>query len=196
MLSRTIIENILILLGESFWVWSCYSQLSKLIRTKDKRGLSSVNMTLNTAANMAWVVYFASNKLWVGFFSNTLMFFMTGLMVILLVSTKKQRYSELLSVLLLGPFTAYLIVVYPELAGWVGVIFNIIAATPWLVHVLKTKKTSGISERALFLALGAMLSTLIYGLLIGSGPLVVGTIIGLLYEATIMSYYYRYRHSH
>ena len=189
------IENLLILIGESFWVASTYSQLSKLVRTKNKRGLSAVNMTLNTTANAAWVVYFASNHLWVGFISNALMFVMTGAMVSILLSSKKQRYAGLLSIITLGPLTAWLIIVYPGLAGWIGVTYNVIASTPWIVHVVRTKKTSGISERALFMAFGAMISTITYGILIKSGPLIVGCLIGLTFELIIMRYYYRYRHA-
>lgn len=152
-------------------------------------------MTLNTTANAAWMVYFASNHLWVGFLSNTLMFFMTGTIVSILLSSKKQRYAGILSIVTLGPLTSWLIIVYPDYAGWIGVVYNVIAATPWIVHVVRTKKTSGISERALFMALGAMVSTLSYGALIKSGPLIVGCLIGITFELIIMRYYYRYRHA-
>lgn len=195
MITRTIIENLLILIGESFWVASAYSQLSKLIKTKDKRGLSAVNMTLNTTANAAWLVYFATNHLWVGFVSNSIMFFMTGAIVFLLLSSKKQRYSGLVSIFTLGPLTAYLIIVYPGLSGWIGMAFNVIASTPWVIHVMRTKKTSGISEKAMYLAISATLSTMAYAFLINSGPLITGTLIGICYELIILRYYYRYRHA-
>lgn len=75
-------------------------------------------------------------------------------------------------------------------------LYNWIAATPWLARIVRKKKVSGLSEKALYCAVGAMLCTLAYGLLIHATPLVAGCLQGLVYSAVIVRYYYTYRNSH
>ena len=196
MLTKSIIENLLILAGESFWVAGNFAQLHKLLLTHNKRGLSAANQTLNAAGNIAWICYFGTNHLWLPFVSNLAMFGMTATIVAILLTNKRQFFSGITAISFLGPITGFVIVAYPNSAGWLGVAFNFIAASPWVLHVVRTKKTSGISERSLMLAWSAMTCTLIYGFLVHSAPLVVGCLIGITYNIIIAVYYYRYRHVH
>jgi hypothetical protein len=72
-------------------------------------------------------------------------------------------------------------------------IYNAVASTPWLIHVVTTKRVSGLSERSIYLSTGAMLCVLIYGSMMGAVPLIAGCIQGLVYTAVVAIHYYNYR---
>jgi len=190
----TIVENTLIIVAEGFWILSNSSQLKRLVKTRNRKGLSAPNQTLNGAGNIAWATYFASRRLYVPMVTNLTMLVITATTLAYTLGNKKQFIRGLIAIAIVGPLTSYIIIVFPGVSGWVGVIYNAIASTPWLVHVIRTKKTSGISERSLFFSLGAIICTFTYALLITSAPLVVGCIVGLTTISVAMRYYYRYRY--
>ena len=194
MITKTIIENILIIAGESFWILAVLSQLLRLIKTGDRKGLSAPSQTLNAAGSIAWIAYFTSIHLFVPATTNFINGVITVMTLGYTLKDKRQFTKGLLAIATIGPLTSYLLIAYPSQSGWVGVIYNAIASTPWVVHVVRTKKTSGISERGFFFALGAMLCTLVYGVLVDSIPLITGCILGMTSSAIVMTYYYRYRY--
>jgi uncharacterized protein with PQ loop repeat len=193
MIEKVIIENVLIIAGEAFFVFSSYSQLRKLIRTHNPRGLFAPTTTLNAAGNVAWIMYFISQNLWVPVFTNVIMLILTVSILALLLSNKKQFTKGLVSIVILGPLTSFIIVRFPDFSGWTGMIYNTIAATPWLVHVVTTKRVSGLSERSLFLSTGAMTCVLIYGIMTNATPLIAGCVQGLSYMLIVAFHYYYYR---
>ncbi|OGL30445.1 hypothetical protein A3F37_01040 [Candidatus Saccharibacteria bacterium RIFCSPHIGHO2_12_FULL_41_12] len=186
--------NVLIVIGEGFWVLSATSQLRRLVKTHNTRGLSAPSQTLNAAGNVAWCAYFALQHLWYPFVTNVIVLALTMSILGFTLSNKKQFAKGIIAIAVVGPLTSYMLLRHPASSGWVGMIFNWIAATPWLMKVITKKKVSGISEKGLMFALGAMLCTLAYGILIHSWPLIAGCIQGLIYTAIIMQFYYRYRH--
>lgn len=193
MLTQTIIENLLIISAEAFWLLSNYSQLAKLVHTRNPKGLYAPTLTLYAAGNIGWMVYFASENLWVPFVTNFAMFIITGLTISYLVTNKSKRQKAILSVALVAPLAAWLIVAYPASAGWFAVIFNTIAAAPWVYHVVTSKRTSGISEKSLYFVYGALLCTLTYAAMIVSTPLIVSCLKGLTFNVIVTTYYYMYR---
>ncbi len=193
MITKTIIENVLIISAEGFWLVSNYSQLQKLIKTRKLKGLYAPNQVLNAAGNIAWATYFFSRHLYVPFITNLTMMLITLTTLFYLLGNKKQFTKGIIAIAVIGPLTSYLLVAYPSMSGWVGVVYNAIASTPWFVHVLRTKRVSGISERSIYFSLSAMLTTLSYGILISSIPLITGCVIGLTFNLIIMRYYYHYR---
>lgn len=194
MTTITIVENTLIIVAEGFWILSNSSQLKRLIKTRNRKGLSAPNQTLNAAGNIAWATYFASRRLYVPMVTNLTMLIITVTTLAYTLGNRKQFIQGLIAIAIVGPLTSYLLIEFPGISGWVGVSLNAVASAPWLVHVIRTKKTSGISERSLFFSLGAIFCTLTYALLIASAPLVVGCALGLVSVSTVMRYYYRYRH--
>ena len=190
-----IIENILVILGEGFWILSSFSQLRKLVKTGDPHGLSAVNQTLNGAGNIAWITYFASRQLFVPIITNATMLIITTMMLAYTLGNKKQFKRGLMAIAIIGPITSLFLIFMSSVSGWVGVVYNLIAVLPWIFHIVSTKKTSGISERSIYCALGAITCTLTYALLIGSPQLITGCLIGVAAQAIVMVYYYRYRNS-
>jgi uncharacterized protein with PQ loop repeat len=193
MVEQILIENALIIAGEAFFLSSSYSQLRKLIKTRNTKGLYAPTAALNASGNVAWMTYFTSQRLWIPLSTNFAMFVLTMITMGYLLANKKQFLKALISILILGPITAFLIIVYPNFSGWTGMIFNTIASTPWLIHVIRTKKVSGLSERSLYLSTGAMSCVLAYGILVKSAPLIAGCVQGLVYMLIVASYYYFYR---
>jgi len=193
MLTKTIIENILIIVAEAFWVSSCWTQLRRLVKTHNPKGLSAPSQTLNAAGNIAWATYFFSRGLFVPVITNLTMMLITLGTLFYILGNKKQFVKGIVAIAIVGPITSYILIVHPSVAGWLGVAYNLIAATPWVLHVVITKKVSGISERSFYFSLSAMLCTLTYALLIVSIPLIVGCLLGLAYTSVIMGYYYKYR---
>ena len=196
MISKTIIENLLIIAAESFWILSCFTQLLRLVKTRDRKGLSAPTQTLNAAGSVAWIAYFTSRQLIVPASTNLINFTITVMTLAYTLSDRKQFARGLLAIATIGPLTSYLLITYPSQSGWVGVVCNVIASTPQLVHVIRTKKTSGISESSLFFAVAALLATFVYGLLVHSIPLMAGCVFGMSSTIIIIAYYYRYRHNH
>jgi len=192
-LTKTIFENILIISAEAFWIFSNYSQLKKLIITRNTRGLYAPTQVLNGAGNIAWAFYFGIQKLWVPLSTNIIMLLLTTITLGYLLGNKKHFIKGLISIAIIGPITALLIIKYPDFSGWTGMIFNTIASTPWLIHVIKTKKTSGLSEKSIYFAIGAIICTFTYAILISSVPLIAGCIQGFIYTVIIAIYYYNYR---
>ncbi len=190
----TPLENVLIVVGEGLWVLSASAQLRRLVRTRNIKGLSAVTETLNTAGCVAWATYFATQHLWYPFVTNLVLIGLGLALMAYVISNKKQFAKGVASIVIIGPITSYILVRYPAAGGWVGVIYNWLAATPWLHKVVTTQKVSGMSEKGLLLALVAMLCSLTYGLLIHSWPLIVGSVQGLIYMAVVMRFYYRHRH--
>jgi len=193
MLTKTIIENILIISSEGFWILSNWSQLRKLIKTSNRRGLNAVNQTLNAAGNIAWITYFAHQRLFVPVATNATMFLLTAATLAYTLGNRKQFNRGILAIAILGPLTNYIIVAHASISGWIGVIYNEVAVLPWVANIILTHKTSGLSERGLFFAIGAMTCTFTYGLLISSVQLIAGTLAGMLNTLIVMTYYYRYR---
>jgi uncharacterized protein with PQ loop repeat len=192
-MSPSLLENLLILIGESFWVFAIATQLHKLIRTRDPKGLSPITQTLNAAGNIAWITYFAANSLWFPVATNIILLVLS-LGVLYFILADRTLYKRALgAILVIAPLTSAILIYFPDWSGWLGVAYNAIAATPWLIHVLRTTKLSGISIHALWLDQVAMGCTLAYALLIGSVPLTVGCAQGLLYTWIITYRTYRYR---
>jgi uncharacterized protein with PQ loop repeat len=195
MITKILIENTLIILAEAFWLSSAYSQLRKLARTRNPKGLFAPTLALNAAGNIGWMTYFASRHLWVPLVTNFGSFVLTVCILGYLLVDRKQFLKAFTSVLCVGFFAAVALITLSNYAGWVAVVFNMLAATPWLFHIVTTKRTSGLSERGLYFALGALACTLVYGIMIGSVPLIAGCLQGFTYTIIIALYYYRYRHS-
>jgi uncharacterized protein with PQ loop repeat len=189
----SLLVNILIVVGESFWVFSASAQLRRLVKTRNTRGLAPVSQTLNTAGMVAWATYFALNNLWFPFSTNVIMFFISAATLGYTLADHKKFAKGLLAIAIVAPVTSYALLTYPNLGGWIGMSYNWVAGTPWLYRVIKRRKVSGISEHGMYFALGAMLCVLTYGLIIHSLPLIVGCIQGLTYEFIVMRFYYRHR---
>ncbi len=188
-----IIETALIISAELFFISANLSQLIKLVRTRDRKGLSAINQTLNAAGNIAWATYFFSRQLFVPFTTNLTMLVITAIVLGFTLGNKTQLVRGIAAIAIIGPLTGSLIIYYPGISGWIGVVYNFIAILPWIVRIIKTKQTSGISARSLYLAIGAILCTLMYGILTNSIPLIVGTLIGLGLNLIVLRYYYTYR---
>jgi uncharacterized protein with PQ loop repeat len=193
-LTKSIIENVLIIAGEGFWVLSAFAQVKRLVRTKNRKGLSAPNQTLNAAGNIAWITYFSSRHLYVPVASNLALFLLTVTALFYTLGNKNQFKRGLLAIAVVGPLTSYLLLQYPSISGWVGAAYNFIASLPWVFHVVRTKKTSGISERSLMFTYGALTCVFIYSILIVSIPLVVNISAAFITTSIIARYYYRYRH--
>lgn len=190
----TLVENLLIVVGEGFWVCSTAAQLIKLYRTKNTRGLSAPSQTLNGAGNVAWATYFVVNHLWYPFVTNLVMLGLSIGLIGYTLSNRKQFTKGVVTIAVIGPLTSYLLIAHPGAGGWIGMAYNWIAGTPWLVRIIRRKKVSGLSERGLWFAIGAISCVLTYGLLIRAWPLIVGSIQGYAYELTALKFYYRHRH--
>lgn len=189
----SLLVNVLIVVGEGFWVFSIGAQLVKLYRTRNTRGLSPLSQTLNAAGSVAWATYFALNHLWYPLVTNIIIVILGTVVLGYTLSDRKKFGQGLVAIAIVGPLTSYLLITHPGAGGWIGMSYNWIAGTPWLAKVIKHKKVSGISERSMFFAVGAMLCVLSYGLIIHSWPLITGCIQGLIYESIVLKFYYRHR---
>jgi uncharacterized protein with PQ loop repeat len=189
----SLLVNFLIVVGESFWVFSDAAQLYRLVSTRNTRGLSAPSQTLNAAGNIAWCTYFALNHLWFPFFTNIIVITLTILILGYTLSNRKQFIRGLLTIIIVGPVTSFGLIHYTHQSGWFGMGYNWLAATPQLVRIVRHRKVSGLSESGLYFAISAMLLVLSYGLIIRSMPLVAGCIQGLVYSVIILKHYYHYR---
>jgi uncharacterized protein with PQ loop repeat len=185
--------NILVVVGESFWIFSISAQLHRLVRTRNVRGLSAPSYTLNAAGNIAWATYFFINHLWFPFATNAVVFFLTVIALGYILSNRRQFAKGLVAIAIVAPLTSYLLIKHPGWGGWIGMAYNWIAGTPQLARIVHRKKVSGLSEKSLFFALGAMSCVLAYGLIIHSLPLVIGCFQGFTYVLITLRFYYRYR---
>lgn len=193
MLTRTVIENTLLIVGESFWFFSGWAQLRHVMRTRDVSGLSAVTITLNAAANVAWMVYFSTRELWFPVLTNALVFAVTVAILFYVLGNRRQFAKGILTILTVGPLTSLALLNFPKTGGWIGMSYNWAASTPWLVRVVTKRKVTGISAHSLWLAWGAMGCVLGYALLLDVLPLIIGCVQGMIYQAIITRYYYRYR---
>lgn len=191
-MSQAILENVLILVGESFWIFSGIVQIMKLVRTRDPSGLSPTTNVLQAAANVAWITYFLSIQLWYPFATNFVLFTINAVILYFVLTDKKLFKRALLAIAIISPITSLILIQFPSLSGWLGVVYGVIASTPWLVHVLRTKKLRGISIKSLWLSQIALGCTLTYALLIGSLPLMTGCTLGLLNTWIITYRRYKY----
>ena len=185
--------NALIVVGESFWVFSGGAQLRRLSRTKNTKGLSAVSTTLNSAGNVGWVTYFALNHLWYPFFTNIVVLIISIITLGYILSNRKQFIRGLITIAIVGPITSYTLIHAPSLSGWLAVLYNNLASTPQLFKIIVRKKVSGLSEKGLFFATGASSFTLCYALIIHSVPLITGCLLGLLFDAVVYRFYYTHR---
>lgn len=195
MLTKTIIENFFLLVGESFWFFAGVSQLRHTIKSGNTKGLSAVSVTLNAAGNIAWIVYFVGLNLWFPVFTNVLVLSVTLPLIGYILADRKKFYQALGSIAVIGPSTSYLLINFTSISGWLAMSYNWIAGTPQLIKVISHKKITGFSERSIWMVLVATSSVVIYGTLIGAKPLIIGGIQGIIYELVVVYHYYRYRHS-
>ena len=189
----SLLVNVLIVVGEGFWVFSTATQLIQLYRTRNTRGLSPPSQTLYAAGSVAWATYFAVNHLWYPFVTNIIIIFLGTAVLGYTLSNRKKFGQGLTAIAVVGPVTSYLLIAHPGAGGWLCMSYNWIAGTPWLFRVIRRKKVSGISENSMYFALGAMICVLSYGLIIHSWPLITGCIQGLIYESIMLKFYYRHR---
>ncbi|MDO8266112.1 MAG: hypothetical protein Q7T41_04190, partial [Candidatus Saccharibacteria bacterium] len=185
MISSELLKNSLIILSEGFWILSNWSQFRRIF-TRNNKGLSAPTQTLNAAGNIAWITYFSSKSLMVPTATNAINFFITLFTLAYVLGNKKQFFKGIIAIIVISPITSYLLISNPDISGWLAVAYNTIASTPWLFHVITTKKTSGISEKSLYLNVTATLLTATYAILIGSGPLILGTSLGMITTIVIM----------
>jgi len=194
MLTKTLIENTLLIIGESFWLFSAVVQLHHAMSKKTTRGLSAITTTLNAAGNVGWMTYFTLRQLWLPVGTNLAMFIVSvALLSFILSHNRRQFHRGLLTIMLVGPLTTYLLWRFPNASGWMGMLYNFIAGTPYLIKVIKTKRLSGVSGRALIFAWGAMTTILLYAILVDAPPLIVGCTQAIIYQTIITKYYLRYR---
>lgn len=185
--------NILIVIGEGFWVLSIASQLNKIRKTRNSKGLHPITQTLNTAGNMAWATYFAINHLWFPFSTNVIMFVLSSITLGFILSHKRKFLQGLFSIAVIGPVTSLVLINNPSAGGWIGMSYNWIAGTPQLIRIIHRKKVSGISEHGIFFAFGAMFCVLAYGIIIHSYPLILGCLQGIIYESAVLYHFLKYR---
>src|SRR5258708_30891108 len=121
--------NILVVVGESFWVFSASAQLHRLVKTRNTRGLSALSSTLNAAGGVAWVTYFFINHLWFPFATNLILLFLTTAALGYILSNRMQFAKGLAAIAIVGPLTSYLLIVHPGWGGWMGMGYNWIAGT-------------------------------------------------------------------
>ena len=193
LVNPSLLVNALIVGGEGFWVFSAWTQLRRLVKTGNTRGLSAPSLTLNAAGNIAWCTYFASNHLWYPFATNIVVIVLTIALLGYTLSNHKQFIRGLIAIAIVGPLTSYALLRFPAESGWVGMAYNWAASTPQLARIIHRKKVSGLSEHSLYWAMFAMLLTLAYGLLIHSTPLIAASVRGIAYVLIIFVYYYRHR---
>ena len=187
--------NILIVVGESFWVFSISAQLVRLYRTRNTKGLAPVSQTLNTTGNVGWATYFGINHLWFPFVTNTIMFFLSSTTLGFTLSNRKKFARGLIAIAVIGPITAYVLISNPDAGGWIGMLYNWVAGTPQLIKIVRHRKVSGLSPHGIYFAFAAMLCVLTYGFIIHSLPLVIGCVQGIIYETVVLRFFRLHRHS-
>src|SRR5579884_3735336 len=189
----TLLENLLIIVGESFWVFSAAAQLRRLGKTHNTRGLSAPSQTLNAAGNIGWCTYFAIHHLWFPFVTNIIVISLTIAILGFTLSNRRQFVRGLVTIAIVGPLTSYLLIAFPADSGWLGMAYNWLAGTPQLIRIVSRKKVSGLSEKSMYFAMGAMILVFIYAKLIHSVPLIAESVQGLTYMLITLKYYYGYR---
>lgn len=195
MLSKLLLENTLIAIAELFWLSANWSQFRHILKTGSTKGLSAVTTALYAAGNVAWMVYFAGRHLWVPFTTNATMLAITVITLAYILGNRRQFLQGLVAIALISPVTGYLLFAHPSISGWVAAGYNLIAALPGVVKVIRVKKISGVSPRGLAFSVGATLCTLAYASLIGSAPLIYGCTQGLTLQSVTITYYLRYHRS-
>lgn len=194
-LSKTVVENFFLLVGESFWFFAGASQLRHVIKSGNTKGLSAVSVTLNAAGNIAWIVYFVGLNLWFPVVTNALVLSVTIPLIGFILADRRKFYSALGSIAAIGPTTSYILIKFTSVSGWLAMSYNWIAGTPQIIKVIQHKKITGFSEHSIWMVIVATTSVIIYGSLIGALPLIVGGIQGIIYELVVVYHYYRYRHN-
>lgn len=192
-MTQQTLETILILASELFFISANASQLIKLIRTRNRKGLSAVNQSLNASGNAAWMTYFISIQRLLPTVTNAIMLLITVAMLAFTLADRTKFAKGIVAVIGIGGLISLSIIYFPQYAGWVGVLCNLAAMTPWVVHILHTKKTSGISDKYIFLSLGAIACNFTYAILIQSAPVLTGALIGIIGNLMVLFLYYKYR---
>lgn len=124
---------------------------------------------------------------------DVIMFVLSAITLGFILSHKTKFLQGLLAIAVIGPVTCLALVMNPLLGGWIGVTYNWSAGTPQLIHIVRSKRVSGISEHGIFYAFGAMFCVLAYAVIIHSYPLIVGCLQGIAYEYVVLSHFLKYR---
>ncbi|TXG77105.1 hypothetical protein E6P97_02385 [Patescibacteria group bacterium] len=193
-MNQVILESTLILVAGLFFVAGNLAQLIRLIKTRDRKGLSAPNQALNASGNVAWIVYFITQHHALPVITNALMCITLIATLGFTLANKVIFIRSIAAVIFIGGGIAAAIITLPAYAGWIGVACNTIAMMPWIIRIIYTKKTSGLSERALYLGTGAILCSAAYAVLIESTPLLVGNLLGLIGNGIALRYCYTYRY--
>ncbi len=100
MTNTIIVQTLLIGSSEAFWLSACFSQMMKVVRTRDTKGLSVITTTLYAAGNVAWMTYFFTEHLWLALAGDLLLFLMTIVTVAYMLGNRKQFYRALGSIVI------------------------------------------------------------------------------------------------
>lgn len=193
MVSTIIIQAALIIASEAFWVSSASAQLVRVIKTRDVHGLSAVTITLYAAGNVAWMTYFATLHLWLAFAGDMLILLVTVILLGYILRDRQLFYRGVASIAVIGPTAGLALIMFPASSGWIGVSLNVVAEIPQMYRIIRYKKVSGISVHSQLYAVGAIICTLAYGLMVHATPLVVGCAQGIVFISITLLYRYLYR---
>lgn len=159
-------------------------QLRKLIKKKDKSGLSSWSWIFSTASAVAWMRYGFSIELW-PMVVATILWLPISVGVLQFLVKPSKRVQVLFVILVLSVTFTVLIEKSGQLAGWVGVGIGIVSVSPQIRRAIIDKKLSGISVGSFAVNVFGNGITLVYGTILGSAPLITSGVLFTVFNTFI-----------
>ncbi len=80
-----------------------------------------------------------------------------------------------------------------ELLGYLAALLTTFAAVPQLIKIMKTKHTKDLSLLMFSMSFLGILLWLVYGVLIGSSPIIIANIVSVFIVGAIILYKLKYR---
>lgn len=140
--------QILVLVAQLIIVCATLSQYVHIIVSKNVKGLSGWTYTLITGSTIAWGIYGVNQGIKAFYFTSFILAFIELAIIGHIYAVAKIRRRMEIYALSVGVSLTFLLLKYPQYAGWIGLVYVALARLPQYRHLIFDKNLKGISPLA------------------------------------------------
>lgn len=171
--------QILVLVAQLIVLCATLSQYIHIIVSKNVKGLSGWTYTLIAGSTIAWGIYGVNQGIKVFYISS----FLVALVVFAILGhlytvAKIRRRMEFYAVTV-GLSLTFLLLQYPQYAGWIGLVYVALARLPQYRHLIFDKNLKGISPLAHCFFVVSSSLTLVYANYFNLLPVTINAILSI-----------------
>lgn len=175
------IASIAAYIGMTLSASASLPQLTRLVRTGDLAGLSSMTWTLSSCSFMAWVAYGFTLPMFAHVPGNLVSAVLSTAILTVMIrrGTRPARILALAGVIA-GAGVAAFALIGPPALGWLAYATGAVRSLPQLVTASRSPSTAGLSASTWMLSGSSGVFWMVYAYLSGDHPVIAASTTGLI----------------